>query len=486
MKKIWQLNLIGLLLLTLTASVCHTVPAFAQETPPSERPLLYIVDYHTDTGGAVSPWSSFGLTFTLGNNAHGEAHARNIVMTFQSEDFVSLDGGVFTVYEVDANNAANETHTHHFKVSDYSTWKYSGTITALTTYTDPAGISYSDTFTFNITIDQPASASPTKTPTPSPAANRPQLVVSGYSTDILPLQPGTTFSLSLDVANLGTSDARSVSLVYGGGVTLNPNEMGTPSPGGIPGSSGDLANFSPIGNSNIDLLGDVPVNAQVKTEQQFVVNVSTVPGAYPLKISLVYTDPQGIRMVDDQVITLLVYSLPQLEISFYRDPGMLNANMMTMLPVQITNLSKKSVVLGNITLTSESGELFNATSLIGTLDPGGYYTFDPEYMPYIEGMHTLQVEIAYTDDFNQLQVYKDSLEIEVLPPIEIPEEPLYPDGGEIPMAPEEPTGFWAKIWAAIKSFFGISSGKTAQPEMPMEGMEQEFYVEPDAGNFKGQ
>jgi len=29
----------------------------------------------------------------------------------------------------------------------------------------------------------------------------------------------------------------------------------------------------------------------------------------------------GERIVDDQVITLLVYSLPKVEIGFYRDPG---------------------------------------------------------------------------------------------------------------------------------------------------------------------
>jgi len=64
----------------------------AQETPPSggepSRPLLYIVEYHTDLGGkSVNPFGTFGLTFTVGNNAKGNMHARNIVMTFSSQDF---------------------------------------------------------------------------------------------------------------------------------------------------------------------------------------------------------------------------------------------------------------------------------------------------------------------------------------------------------------------------------------------------------------
>ena len=118
---------------------------------PTERPLLYIAEYHTDYGGnLVSPWYKFGLTFTLGNN--GKVHARNIVLTFESAVFDSLDGGVFTVYEVDAENKGNETHTHHFKVNDMSAWMYSGTITAHATYNDPDGNAYSDTFTFTLSI----------------------------------------------------------------------------------------------------------------------------------------------------------------------------------------------------------------------------------------------------------------------------------------------------------------------------------------------
>ena len=478
MTKNLQKIMIILFAMSLLAVAWLGSPAQAQ-TPATERPLLYIVDYSTDTGGAVSPWSSFGLTFTLGNN--GNVHARNIVITFQSEDFVSQDGGVFTTYEVDANDASNETHTHHFKVNDLSTWKYSGTIQAITTYTDPDGTPYSDTFTFSITIDQPAASGPTKTPTPG-AVNRPQLVVSGYGTDVTPLQPGSTFKLSVDVVNLGNSDARSVSLVYGGGVSLSSNEQGTPSYGGVSGTSGDLANFAPIGKSNVILLGDMPVNAQVKAEQDFIVNVSTVPGAYPLKVSLVYTDPQGTRMVDDQVITLLVYSLPQLEISFYRDPGMISANMMTSLPIQVTNLAKKTVVLGNMTISSESGEIENGTSLVGTLDPGGYYTFDVNYLPYAEGPATLTIVINYTDDFNQLQVYQSSLDVEVLPAMEIPETPI--PGEEMPSeGPAEPTGFWARIWNAIKGFLGIGTGTETPTEVPSEGIgtEPQIDIEPMPG-----
>ena len=471
----------------------------------TNRPLLYIVDYHTSLGGkSVNPYGSFGLTFTVGNNGrpadvdnpdpNDPAHARNIVMTFSSADFDPLDGSVITFYEVDANNKGNEQRTHNFKVNDMSTWKYSGQIQAVTTYTDPEGNPYSDTFIFTIMINQVGGTGSTAaTATPS-AVFRPQMVVNSYTTDIDPLQPGSHFKLGLKVSNAGTADARAVSLVYGGGASGGTTDpLGTPQAGGVGGAGGDVSNFAPVGNSNVILLGDVPMGSSLAPEQEFIVNVSTNPGAYPLKLSFVYTDAKGNRMVDDQVITLLVYSLPQLEFSFYQPmEGMVNAGQMGMLPIQITNLSRKSVVLGNVVATSPNGEMSNNSILVGTLDPGGYFTFDPMFMPYSEGETQINFEIRYTDDFNQLRTYNSSLPVVANPPMEMPTpyplldengnpvldengnpimvDPMnpFPDGN--PQEPVSQPGFFARIWNAIKSFFGFGSDNSGMPTEPgMDG-----------------
>ena len=457
-KTFYRFSAAVLLLIFLLASG-PIQPSAAQAT----QPLLYIYSYSPGPNSAVSPWAPFDFTFVISNNS--PAAAKNVVMTFSSEDFIPLDGGVFTLNDIQLDDKPGTTL--RFRVSDYSSWKYSGVINATATYTDDAGTSYTSSFVFYIAIAQSAVASPTQTPTPGPAT-KPQLVISGYSTDVDPLQPGSSFKLKLKITNAGVADASNVSLVYGGGVSLSPNEQGTPQPG-ISGSTGDLTNFAPVGSSNVALLGDLPVGASVETEQQFVVNVSTVPGAYPLKVSLVYTAPGGTRAVDDQLITLLVYALPQLEISFYRDPGMFFNGMMTALPIQITNLSRKTTVLGNMTVSSENADLQNNTGLVGTLDPGGYFTWDVMYTPFGEGPTKINITINYTDDFNQLRVYESALDIEVQPPMEIPEEPI-PGEGEMPVEPEQPVGFWAKIWNAIKGFLGIGTGSSIeQPiEMPME------------------
>jgi len=490
-QKLTTLALIFMLCLGLVVT-----PALAQD---KNRPLLYVKSYNTDSGIYVDPWSTFKLNIQLGND--GKIHARNIVLTFTSEEFTPTEkGGVNTLYEVDADNAVFETISQEFKVRDDSTWKYSGTIQAVATYMDPEGTSYSETFIFTIGISQKI-VGPTQTPTFSPAAQKPLIVVSKVQTSVDPLQPGTNFKLKLVLNNLGPSDARGVSLVYGGGAQLNVNESGTPQPGTVGGQQSELTNFAPIGSSNVVLIGDVASMGTASVESEFIVNVTTVPGAYPLKLSFVFTDPKGIRYIDDAVVTLLVYSLPQLEVAFYRDPGMINVGMPVQLPIQITNISRKTVILGNATVRSKTGQLENATSLVGSLDPGGYYTMDVMFTPSEEGATPLDLEIRYTDDFNQLRTYNTKLEVEVSPAMQMPiggqpvigpdgKPVLGPDGTPLlsnpdnpgmdgfPM-PEEPAsepGFFAKVWNAIKSFFGFGTKHETPTDMgPMQ----------DAPDFEG-
>ena len=88
-------------------------------------------------------------------------------------------------------------------------------------------------------------------------------------------------------------------MVYGGSsITTNPE--GTPQAGGVSGGTGDVSVFAPIGKSNVVLLGDAAAGSSLSPEQEFVVNVTAQPGAYPLKLSFVYTDAKGNRVIDDR------------------------------------------------------------------------------------------------------------------------------------------------------------------------------------------
>ena len=483
-------------------------PTATMEPPVSQvavRPLLYIVDYSTGSDGkkSVSPYGEFTLNFVVGNNGKNDpatnrtAHARNIVMTFNSTTFYPLDGSVKTLWEVDADNQGNETVSHRFKVNEMESWYYTGIITAQATYSDDQGMSYSDTFTFTITINQqPGSGTTAATATPTvKPVNRPQMIINSYETDVIPLQPGSNFKLKMSVTNAGNADARAVSVVFGGGVSSVPNPEGTPEPHGIGGGTGDTSNFAPVGNSNVVLLGDMVQGATMTPEQSFIVNVSATPGAYPFKISFVYSDPAGHRLVDDAVITLLVHRLPQLQVSFYRPvEGSFFMNSGGSLPIQITNLGKNAVVLGNAIATTTQGMVTDNTLFLGSIDPGSYQTFDPQFTPSQPGEATIDVAINYTDDFNQIQTYKTQLTVNVEEAMPTPEpfpklddqgnpvigedgkpvmvDPMnpFPDPG---METPQKTSFFNTLWNALKSFFGIttapSGGNMEQPPSFNEG-----------------
>ena len=89
-------------------------------------------------------------------------------------------------------------------------------------------------------------------------------------------------------------------------------------PGGVSGGSGEFTNFAPVGASNVQSLGDLDPGGAIQAKQNLIVNTSTNPGAYPMMVTFSYVNDKNEPINDDQVITLLVYSLPNVDVSFYR------------------------------------------------------------------------------------------------------------------------------------------------------------------------
>ncbi len=453
------------------------VPVTPEPRPTSVpgRPLITMSTY--STGGAkLMAGSEFNLQVTLRND--GQVQANNVVVAFDGADFFPREtGGVRTAGTITSGNAV--TVSQKFLIGDALAWANIAPIKAAVSYTDAAGNAYTENFTISIVIAEPSGSGTSATATPS-IPQRPQLVVTGYSTDVDPLQPGSIFALTLNVKNLGTADAKGVSVVVGGGVSAT-DDMGTPQAGGISTSGSDLTTFAPLGSSNVVFMGDINKEAMASVTQQLVVNVTAAPGAYTLKLSFVYTDAKGIRQVDDQVITLLVYSLPQVEVSFYRDPGFFNAGMEGILPLQITNLGKKTYVLGNMKVTAENADVYNNVLLVGALDPGGYYTLDANLMPYQEGPLEVKITINYSDDFNQPRIIEQVIPLEIQPAMEIPPDMGGVDGGGTDgggVIEPQPETFWQKVARFFKGLFGLGSGKGEEPTVTEPIMPGEDIVVP--------
>lgn len=452
---------------TATATVTSTAPP---EPTPIEplfgRPQVVIKNYGISGGGAIRAGQDFTIDIQLYNA--GQRYATNIQVSFPSGDLVPRDtGGVVVVGEVAPGN--------HYSLSQRMTAAASvagpGLLTteALVSYYDQQGTAYSEKFILAIPVAAPAfsgPAQPTRTPTPV-SANRPQLVIATYRTDTEPLQPGATFNIAMELANVGLSGARNVTMIVGGG-SVSVDANGTPQPGGVSGGGGEFTNFAPIGSSNVQRVGDIAAGGTLSVGQGLIVNVTTAPGAYPMKITFLYVDEKGNVYKDDQVVTLLVYSLPSVDISFYRDPGAFFTGQPNAVPLQVVNLGRKTAVLGNMRVTSPGATFENAQIFVGSLEPGGYFTLDAMAYPQVGGPLTLEVTIEYSDDFNQPRIITKTLTVEVIEQQMPPEgEPGGEGGGEFPVTPVEES-IWQKVWRFILGLFGLDSAAPAQPTTPTE------------------
>jgi hypothetical protein len=446
----------------------------AQETPVAtavggvDRPLLVVDSYTTnkdDTSGKPAT-----LTVRLRNK--GQTAAYNVTAVFTPGDLIPLQtGGVLAVFEIEPGEVKKVVQP--FSLSSEALTKRYAAVVMTVTYTAVSGTAYTETFNLNILIPRPLFSGVAPTPTPTPTQTtvpnlRPQILIKSYETTPVQLEPGFQFHLRLKAENVGKSTAQRVTMILGGGSSSGGNSgQGTPDTGGISGGSSNLSTFAPLNASNVQFLGDMAIGAEKDIEVLLIVNTSTLPGAYSLPISFTYIGPNGGTFTDDQAITLLVYTPPNLSVNFYRDPGPLFASQPNLLPIQVVNLGRTTVVLGNMTITAENAYMENNTTLIGPLDPGGYYTLDALLTADQPGPMDLLVEIDYTDDFNQPNVFTDTITIEILETPVLEPEPGTVDG-EIPAPGEtEPETFWQKFMRFLRGLFGLDSAQPT-PAVPSE------------------
>ncbi len=426
---------------TLTSTPTTATPVFG-------RPQVVIASYSSNN--VVQTGKKFKVSIRFTNR--GTLNAINTQAVFTSSDVVPTGtGGVLALAPIPMGETVDAEQS--FFTSSSTSGKSVVVIDVTLTYYDNVGTSYSDKFTLSV----PAKGEPTPssgggtyaTSTPSgPAA---QLVITDYTSDVDPLQPGQKFKLGITVRNMGKTSAKQVTMIVGGG--SSGSSSSTPQPGGVSGGSGEFTNFAPVGTSNIQALGELVAGGTLQVWQNLVVNVSTNPGAYPVKITFSYINSKGEMIDDEQVITLLVYSLPNLDVSFYTPPQPFFVEQPGALPIQVVNLGKRSAILGNMKIETEGGMVEPATTLVGSIDAGGYFTFDSMLTPNEAGLLKLNVTIEYMDDFNQPRT--------VTKPLDVAVEEAFNDpamegmGGTKAIMAEET--LLQKVWRFVLGVFGLDS-----------------------------
>ena len=474
--------LAGLSLMALGSSAA--LPSLQTPAPTVyQRPLLTLTSYSTDSFG-VTPGDDFILTFRISNQ--GGAKARNIVYTIVPGDFLpSGSGGVIAGGVI--TPGADTGYSQNLIAGGELLPNSFGALQIQASYTDDFGASFAETFnlTFPVVRKSPSSGSqrPTSTTTPSP---RPILLIGGYAVDLDPLKPGSMFNLTIQVTNAGGSEARGVTLVLGGG-SVSTGANGTPGTeggSGVSGSGTSLENFAPLGESNVAYLGTLEPAALLASVHALIVNSTTLPGAYPLKISLIYSDSAGHLYTDDHVITLLVYSPPLLEINFYQTPELFFVGQPGNLPVQVLNLDRKAVVLSRVRVGSPGAEMSNSELPIGYLDTGLSFTIDAQAVPLQPGPLEVVVSVDYVDDFNKPQVIQQTLRVEVLEAEPLPEFPE--EGGLTPdFVPAPSETFWDKVLRFLRGLLGLDSAAPESAPLEEGPGEGPIQIVPGAPGTKG-
>ena len=261
----------------------------------------------------------FRLKFIFGNA--GNVTALNAQAAFTSADLIpTRTGGVAVVGSI-APGGSGEAGQTFMAVASLS-GKTVVVVDVTLTYYDDKGTTYSDKFTVSVPASGGYSgvAYPTSTPT---GVNSAQLVITSYATTVDPSPAGGTVRVGHDCAKHGqyrceTRDHDRWRRFLGQRWRALRRQE---------------AHRAAVVNSPTSRLWAPPTSnpsvifrlgGALQVRQNLIVNVSTDPGAYPMKITFSYVNGKGEVVNDDQVITLLVYSLPKLDISFYRDPGQLD------------------------------------------------------------------------------------------------------------------------------------------------------------------
>lgn len=366
----------------------------------NDRPLLSITTY------AAEPlYPKLGQVFQLNVTFSnlGSLPAQYVTIDFPSGDFVPLDtGGMVFVQEILPTETGSTTQS--FLVPANITVGLR-TIDAVLKYTDPNGISYTDTFTFAISVYQPP---PTNIPSyfsvasPTPSGS-PQLLIGGFSiADIHGqplgsdqyLEPGSFFSLNLNLINIGKGKASNILMVLGGATS-----SGT----GLSGAVGNFSIFSPVNASNFVSIGNIEAGDAIQFSQPLVVNNAANSGSYNLQISFVYNNPKGDKIIDDQIVSLQVLVQPKVQPGLYSPINTALVDQPVSIPLMLTNLSSETVQLGELDISCNGWDIYPQSAYIGKIDSGEQWFPPGEFIgtPHQAGQTECQVNIHYLDDFGK-------------------------------------------------------------------------------------
>jgi len=278
------------------------------------------------------------------------------------------------------------------------------------------------------------------TATPTPGPEQPRLVLTTYHVEPTgALEPGAIFDLALNFTNVGSADTKNVIITLGG-------------PDG-----GKLPPFALINAGNVRYVESIGIGKTVEVKQTLLVAGTAVSGVYNLPIDLSYDGSDGLPITASQVINLLVEKQPQLQVNFYRPVNVGIVGEQLDLPVEVVNIGRSLLNVSTLAVTSPDMNLQNNTIYVGPLDGGTSGSLDALAFPTGSGTLDVIVTVNYLDDFNQPQIYEETLTVAVEAPF-VPEELEAGAAGEAAQSTDDgEESFMDLVWRFVKGMLGLGS-----------------------------
>lgn len=411
----------------VTASVGNAVRITSPEEPttdtptPTPAPLTVfgqpqlLIQGSQTTPETLRPGEPFDLSIVIINR--GDYTATNIRLSLVSLD-TAIPQGSSSLAVIDLIQAdENQTIALSLALTEEVSPGFKD-LELLLEYDDYYGREYTSTQSIGLDISDSI-------------ANQPLVLLTAYQTQPETLSPGDTFSLQMEVSNVGRNPAQQLLITLGGedGSGIQP--------------------FAIIGSGNIQYVPELAAGENLTLERQLLLDGAANSGVYNLPVSLTYDSPGGTRQTENQVLNLLASRRPNLQIDFYRtvEPGLVDQPLE--LPIELVNIGRSLVNISTVEVSGEQLEIVEGSAFIGVLDGGTSGSFDAMVIPTQGGSIPVEVRVHYLDDFNQPQVISETLTIVVETP-----EVAQPDAEE---QPGETLGFWDRVLRFLRGLFGLGS-----------------------------
>ena len=346
--------------------------------PERCRPQLVIEDSHVQPGPGEGE-----LTMTLTLRNVGNLWATRVIVNLgRSDIFAPAQGS--TAFPVEGTIKLDETATVSLPLTLIRSPGERAVQDFTIEYASFGGAAYQSTQ--SVPVELGAAEQET-----------PRLLVERYSTEPAVVTPGASFTLTLELANVGSGEARRVFVRLGKDAQA-------------------LGPLAPVGSSNVLYVERIAGGARTTLSYGLIVDGEAEAGLVRIDLTLEYEDAFGVLRSETVTIGVQVVATPFFQVDFFDTlPEPIYVGDVFELPIEVINIGQRSVNVSTVGVASQRLRITGGSVYIGPLDAGTSGTLVPEAEALQAGTAEITVKVNYLDTFQQPQVYETTLTVEIEP-----------------------------------------------------------------------